>query len=428
MAAPFHGHMGEAQSEKVTDMRIAFIVDVFPSRSETFILNQITGLIERGNDVDIFAAARPCEEVLPQDVRKYGLLSRTHYFNDRPRNIFVRYLYAGYLKVRYGWRGGVPLMRSLDLLKYGKDALSLSLFYRVVSFLREGDFDIIHCQFGTNGNVGVFLKETGIKGKIVTTFHGYDTRLGTAEGTAAYRDLFSRGDLFLSISPYNYEKLIDFGVDPKKVVSHPVGISLIQFAFRGTRASRGPKDPVKVITVARLVKEKGLYQGLQAIAGLCAATSRTIEYRIVGDGPLRSELGDRVKELGIEKVVLFLGARSHEEVVKELQDADIFFLPSTAEALPVSLMEAAATGLPVVATFVGSVPEVVNNEKSGFVVPPGDIPAMTEKLIWLIEHPEKWGEFGREGRKIIEEKFDIDKLNDRLVEIYKKLIAPSRKM
>jgi len=85
-------------------------------------------------------------------------------------------------------------------------------------------------------------------------------------------------------------------------------------------------------------------------------------------------------------------------------------------------MEAQAAGLPVTSTFHSGIPEVVVEGKSGFLVPEKDVNALEERLEYLIEHPEKWADMGRYGRKYVEEKYDISKLNQKLVEIYKNLI------
>jgi colanic acid/amylovoran biosynthesis glycosyltransferase len=120
--------------------------------------------------------------------------------------------------------------------------------------------------------------------------------------------------------------------------------------------------------------------------------------------------------------VRLLGAKSQDEVIGELRRSDILLAPSLAEALPVSLMEAHAMGLPVVATRVGSVDQIVREGCSGFLVEPGDAAALCRPLADLIRHPELRSEMGRRGRRHIERHYDIERLNDRLVEIYRELL------
>jgi len=400
-------------------MKIAFIVPLFPKLSETFILSQITGLLDRGHDVDIFAK-RPGEElVIHPDVEKYKLLDRTHYM-EIPSNKFLRSLKGLGLIVTNFPKSPKTILKSLNIFKYGKTALSLNLLYTTVPFL---NYDIIHCHFGTIGNWAVTLKKLGIKAKLVVTFHGYDTRLGIEKGGDIYHNLFKEGDCFIAISAYNYKSLINFGLDQRKIIYHPVGIDINQFSFRYQSESSRDNMCIKVITVARLVKEKGLQYGIRAVYKLLQQNPRlNLKYNIIGEGPLREDLTGLIRELKLSKVVHLLGPQGQKHVIKMLQESHIFLLPSIAEALPVVLMESQAVGLPVIATAVGSVDQIVLNKKSGFIVPPRDVDALADKLKYLIEHPERWSEMGRIGRKYVEENFDINKLNNQLVKIYQQLL------
>jgi len=405
-------------------MKIAFIVGAFPTLSETFILNQITGLLDLGHEVDIFANFNPNQGKVHPDVEAYRLMERTHYF-DMPANKLQRVLKAiGLLLVNFH-KAPVKLLKALNVFGFGKDALSLRLLYALVAFLgREQDYDIIHCHFGPNGNLGARLKQLGVQGKLVTTFHGYDIRLGVEKGGSIYRQLFRSGDCFLAISDYNYNNLIHFGADPQKIVLHPVGIDLSKFPYRWRCASVKHSNSIVILTTARLVREKGLQYGIRAIGKLLQWNPGLhLKYHIIGGGPLEEQLKRLVEELNLGKVVQFLGPMGQAEVVREMLQVHLFLLPSVAEALPVTLMEAQAVGLPVVATSVGGTSEAIIDGKSGFLVPERDVDALAERLEYLIEHPELWPEMGRAGRRFVEEHYDIKKLNRRLVEIYEALLA-----
>lgn len=402
-------------------MKIAFIVGGFPTLSETFILNQITGLLDLGCDIEIFALSKNNERKVHPDIEKYNLMERVHYFGV-PHNKIKRLLKAIYLIVLNFYKNPLKILISLNIFRFGRAALSLILLYNLIPFLNK-KFDIIQCHFGFNGNIGAYLKQMGIKGKLVTMFHGCDIRQGVEKGGEIYRQLFNYGDCFLAISDYNYKNLIQFGVNPDKIVFHPVGIEIDKFPFKWQERNK-ISSPIIILTVARLVEEKGLKYSIMAINEILKKNSDlTLKYYIVGEGPLEESLKKLVKELKLEGVIKYLGSLDQVEVSKEMLKAHIFLLPSIAEALPVVLMEAQAIGLPVIATNVGSVDEVVINQKSGFIVPVRDVGALAEKLEYLIEHPEIWLEMGRYGRKYIEEKYNIKKLNEKIVEIYKNLIS-----
>ena len=147
-------------------MKIAFLLTCFPSLSETFILNQITGLLDLGHDVTIFAIAESHDQKHHPDIERYQLLQRTQYLPPIPRNKIMRVLKAIYLFTRYFRQGGRTLMSSLNILKFGKDAIQLNVFYALLPFLGK-QFDIIHCHFGRSGIIGSLLKKAGIGGKYV---------------------------------------------------------------------------------------------------------------------------------------------------------------------------------------------------------------------------------------------------------------------
>lgn len=401
-------------------MKIAFFVLQFPNLSQTFILNQITGLLDRGHHVDIFAKRRSNERTAQVDVEKYQLLDRTHYL-EAPANVIVRILTAIKLVIKHVRRHPTTILRSLNIAKYGREAASLALLHKTVPLLKE--YDIIHCHFGPAGNGGALLKELGLRAKLVTTFHGFDIRLGLQKGGHIYTTLFDRGECFIAISDYNYKNLTKLGLDERKIVRLPVGIDLSKFSYTSRAESPNPAEPVKILTVARLVEEKGLHYGIQAVAALLKKNPLLhVKYSIVGDGPLKEDLLRLTDKLMLKDVIHFLGPREQNGVIEMLHQSDIFLLPSVAEALPVCLMEAQAVGLPVVATNVGDTKRIVVDGKSGFVVRPKHADALAEKIHYLCEHPFRWPDMGMAGREHVARHYDINKLNDRLAEIYLELL------
>jgi colanic acid/amylovoran biosynthesis glycosyltransferase len=404
-------------------MRIACVVDIFPTVSETFILNQIVGLLDRGHQVDIVAKRVGDTEVLHPDVARYDLLRRTRYI-DPPNNKVLRALKAVPLVAANVRRHSRSVLAALNAVTYGRQALSLKLLYAAAPLLRG--YDIIHCQFGPNGVLGATLRNLGIKGKLVTTFHGYDIRLGLARGAQIYRRLFDEGDCFIAVSRFNRDNLVRFGLSPEKIVYLPVGIDLRRFPYRGPRET-GTDKVLRLVSVARLVEEKGLQYGIRAVRELVRRQpGLAVTYDIVGAGPLHDELASLVEALGLGGVVRLLGARSQPQVLQLLQGSDIFLLPSLAEALGVVLMESQAVGLPVVATTSGGTGDVVLEGKSGFLVTPGDAGAFADKLEYLALNPARWVDMGIAGRRHIEETFDVNTLNDRLVGVYEHLLSGQR--
>lgn len=404
-------------------MKIAFIVNSFPSLSETFILNQITGLLDLGHEVDIYAKSKPNQQSVHKDVNSYQLLERTHYVN-MPANQVARAAKALALIARNIQNAPAVVLKFLSIYTPGKDIVTLRLLYTIFPFLRrEKGYDILMCHFGFNGYLGVGLKQLGIPSKVVTMFHGTGIREGLAKGGQIYDSLFEHGDCFLSISDYNYKHLVEFDLDPKKIVYHPCGIDLERFRYHRPSMHPGSKKIIKILTVARLSEEKGLSFSIEAIWRIQAQNPNLhLEYSIIGDGPLREGLKQRIQDLALIDVVHLLGYGDQNQVIRSMQESHIFVLPSLSEALPVVMMEAQAVGLPVVATNVGSVDQAMIQDKSGYLIPPGNIEALVDRIQHLIDHPEKWHEMGRAGREFIEEYYDIRKLNRRLANVYRALL------
>jgi colanic acid/amylovoran biosynthesis glycosyltransferase len=325
----------------------------------------------------------------------------------------------------------IAVLNSFNLLKFGKDAASLRLLYQSISFLGKGPYDIIHCQFGPLGNQAIVLRAIGaIRAKIITTFRGYDiSSYVKKNGEHIYMKLFDEGDLFLCVSEQIKAVLIKLGCDEQKVIVHRSGVHINKFNSSLHKPYSGGK--IRLLTVARLVEKKGIQYGIQSIAKVLKKYPN-IEYKIVGDGYLKDALQTLIEDLKVDNHVKLLGWKSKEQIIGLLQEADIFLAPSVTsqngsrEGIPGAIVEALALGLPVLSTRHSGIPEVVQDGESGFLVPERDTDALAEKLEYLIEHSELWPAMGKKGRTYVEQHYDIDKLNDRLVEIYQQLVSQHR--
>lgn len=407
-------------------MKLAFIVNSFPALSETFVLNQITGLVDRGHEVDIFAIGKRKDSKVHPDVTKYHLLSRT-YYRHMPANKVWRVVKAAGLIVANLYKNPMAVLKLLIVFKYGKSAVSLKFLYAVLQCLGKGPYDIIHCHFGPNGILGVLLKEIGvINGKVITSFHGYDmSTYLRKQGNEVYRLLFKKGDLFLPISQRWKEKLIELGCNENRIIVHRMGVDTEKFSFSSRKDRIGA---IQLLTVGRLVEKKGIVYSIRAVAKVLRKYP-DIEYKIAGDGPLKSRLKSLIEELGVGDNIKLVGWQQQDEIEELMQKADILLAPSVTskegdqEGIPVTLMEALAKGLLVISTRHSGTPELVQNGKSGFLVPERNVDALAERLEFLIYNPEIWPEMRLAGRRLVEEQYDINKLNDRLIEIYRNLLS-----
>ncbi|MEA5502354.1 glycosyltransferase [Halotia wernerae UHCC 0503] len=408
-------------------MRIAFIVGGFPVLSETFIINHITGLIDRGHEVDIYGDPPDDSSKVHPDVETYQLLARTHYPPKISKNYFWRVLKGIGLIIKNFHKSPLVILRSLNFFKYGKRIFSLRLLYSVMRLLEAQTYDIIHCQFGTFALEGMILRDIGaLKGKLITTFRGYDISLFVQErGEHIYDSLFAKGDFFLANCEFFKKKAIKLGCNAKKIVVHGSGIDSSRFPFQVRHIH--PDGKIRIATTGRLIEKKGIEYGIRAVAKV-SQIYQNIEYNIIGDGYLQESLQQLIQSLNLTDKVRLLGWKNQPELIEILDKSDIFMAPSVTavngnQDAPVNtLKEAMIMGLPVIATLHGGIPELVKDGISGFLVPERDSDAIAEKLIYLIEHPEIWTLMGKTGRAYVEANYDINKLNEELVQIYRRVM------
>lgn len=408
-------------------MKVAFLVGRFPVLSEVFIVNQITGLLDRGHEVDIYALSGSSGEMkVHPDVERYELLSRTYYAPKLPDRFSIRLWQALKLLLRWGHRDALLFARALNVFRYGKKAASLRLFYLAVPFLGRKSYNIVHCQFGTYGLLGLALRDMGaLTGKLVTTFRGYDiSEYPRRHGEDIYHPLFSHGDLFFSNCDFFRQRVIKLGGNPDKTFVHRSSIDCNKFAFKPRKLS--PQSPIRLATVGRLTEKKGIEYGIRAVGQLVEA-GFDVRYDIVGEGHLRSHLEQLIQDLDLCDRVNLLGKKQQTEIIEFLTQAHIFIAPcvtasSGDQDAPINtLKEAMAMGLPVVSTWHGGIPELVDDGISGYLVQEEDPDAIAERLIYLITHAEDWPSMGKAGRMRVMADYEMEQLNNELVMHYEQL-------
>jgi colanic acid/amylovoran biosynthesis glycosyltransferase len=407
-------------------MKIAFMVSQFPILSETFILNQIIGLLDRGHEVDIYANERGNWSKIHPSIEQYNLLERTYYLQKIPENLLLQIVKGMRLLLIIGSKNPFLVLKALNIFKYGSQALSFGLLYTIIPSL-DKSYNIIHCQFGTQSYRGMlFRKINAPQAKLITTFRGYDiSGFVQKKGTYIYNKLFKKGDFFLANCEFFRQKAIQLGCDEQKIVVHRSGLDCSRFIFKPRYLSAG--DRIRIATTGRLVEKKGIEYVIRAVAKQSKITPN-LEYNIIGDGELKAELQQLIDELGVGQIVRLLGWKNEREIVEILDKTHIFIAPSITakdgnQDAPINVLkEAMAIGLPVISTYHGGIPELVEDGVSGFLVPERDADAIAEKLNYIIEHPEQWETMGKAGRDRVETYYNLDKLNDELVQIYERVL------
>jgi L-malate glycosyltransferase len=225
-----------------------------------------------------------------------------------------------------------------------------------------------------------------------------------------------RADRFVALNPAVRHELETAGVDPVRIVDIPNGV-----AWGPSRDGHTLHDPARLVFVGRLHEQKGLDTLFAAVARLIErdAVGR-VELRLVGDGPLADELRRTVRELGIADTVAFRGVR--DDVLAEMCAADVFVLPSRAEGLSNSLLEALSTGTPCVVTDLPGNRAVVEHEHSGLVVPVDDAPALARALGEVLASGPLRQQLGTAGRARVHDRFTVDRVAERYLELYADLL------
>lgn len=408
-------------------MKVAFLVAHFPVLSETFILNQITGLIDRGHEVDIYANQPGDAFKVHPVVEKYHLLDQTYYLPKIPDNFLLRVLKGIGLLITNGYKDPWLFLRSLNVFNYGLQAASLWLVYGAVSLLDKEPYDIIHCQFGTQSFRGILLHALSAqKTRLITTFRGHDiSRYVQEKGDHIYKNLFKSGDFFLANCEFFKRRVIELGCNPQKAAVHRSGLDCSKFIF--TPRYLSSDGIIRIATTGRFVEKKGIEYSIRAVAKQ-AKLNPNIEYNIIGDGPLKEKFQQLIQELDVSHIVKLLGWKNEDEIIEIINNCHIFIAPSVTASdgnqdAPINVLkEAMAMGLPVISTYHGGIPELVEDKISGFLVPERNSDALAEKLGYLIEHPEIWANMGKAGRAYVEAHYDLNKLNDQLAELYQQLL------
>ena len=364
-------------------MKVGVFLLKFPLSSETFVLNQITAFIDMGFEVEIVALQKGDTQNTHAAWTKYNLAARTRWLQDEPTGKVAKLRHRASQTLRGIHRKNT--WQALNLKRYGAESRNLILSAICGQVATPFHADVFIAHFCPAGVTAAKLRELGvIRGKIATIFHGIDisSREVLNHYTPEYQQLFRRGDLMLPISDLWAGRLQKMGCPREKIAVSRMGVDMTRFSPRPVKA---PATPLEIISVARLTEKKGLHVAIEACRQL-KEQGMAFRYRILGIGPWERRLRTLIEQYQLEDVVEMPGFKPSHEVKAMLDDADVFLLPSVTgadgdmEGIPVALMEAMAVGIPVVSTLHSGIPELVEADKSGWLVPENDARALAQRL------------------------------------------------
>jgi len=395
--------MTDASSAAPAGLRIAYMTGQYPRATDTFIQREVAALRSRGVHVQTFSIRKPAskENVGPEQEAER---ERTFYvLPPCPWAMFTSHLRLLLGNPRRYFRA---LRTMLTVRPPGLKAFVWQCAYFaeagiVARRVRELGIVHLHNHF-SNSSCSVAMLSAEMGGFTFSfTMHGpaefYEPKYWRVD------EKVRRAKFVACISHFARSQAMVFAPQEHWGKLHVVhcGVSPEQFEPR-RHEGRGSR----LLFVGRLAAVKGLPVLLEAVAHL-AKDRQDVTLVVAGDGPDRAKLEAQAKRLGIGSRVEFRGYQSQAQVREVLRQTDVFAMASFAEGVPVVLMEAMAAGVPVIATRIAGVPELVEDGVSGFLVPPGEPQTIAEKAAMLLDNAELRNRFGAAGRAKVEREFNI---------------------
>ncbi len=384
-------------------MRIAYLTGEYLRPTHTFIQREVETLRGHGVEVHTFSVrpTHPSELVSPEQQAEQA--QTFNILPIRPFTILKAHTSLLFSASTQYWQALKLTWRSKSP---GLKALLYQLFYFIeagvlAQELRSRRIDHLHNHFADSSCTVSMLAATLAGIQFSFTLHGpyiffepYRWKLDLKIQQALFVvciSYYCRSQAMLFSKPEEWSKLhiIHCGIDLNR--------------YQPVTHQPGQK---RLLYVGRLSAAKGVPILLQAIAAI-AKQHPDLQLTIVGDGPDRQSLELQASQLGISNRLKFVGYQSQEAVCQYLQNCDIFVLPSFAEGLPVVLMEAMATGIPVIATAIAAISELVEDGINGYLVPPGAVEPLAQRLDQLLSDSQLRQTLGQAGRIRVEQAFNL---------------------
>jgi glycosyltransferase involved in cell wall biosynthesis len=392
-------HTSDATTNAVAPVKIGYLVPVFPTQTHINVWRQITQLREMGVELVLFSTRRPPPGSCPHEFAARAE-SETHYAYPPPLLICSLTLAARPFGVLRALRYLATLHESPI-----KDRIKrLGLLFCAASMIRhtrKHGIRHIHAHSAAESAHLVALCRLLGGPTYSLTLHGDLPVYGTD-----HRSKMADASFVMTDGPHLKKQVENkVGVPADRVISNFLGIDTEKWHDAGLHAHEPGR--LHLVTVARLNYTKGIQHALAAVR---AALDRgfDVRYSVAGEGPYRPEIEAEISRLGLSDHVVLLGMLSESQIISLNQQADVFMLPSIGlgEAFPSVVIEAMASGLPVISSIIGATPEMITHEVEGFLVEPGDEAGLTAALIRLAEDPDERKRMGEAGRQRAHEAFD----------------------
>ncbi len=344
---------------------------------------------------------------------------------------------------QYGFESiiGIPLLETDPKPDFASEAekleLNVQIFHysstfstalakRIKHYVKENQVDLIHAH-GYQEDFYAWFARLNIP--LVATNHLWkktDIKLKLYAWLDAR--ILKRFDQVIAVSRPICHELTDAGISKNKVNLISNGVNIAKFSSQIEEAAKLtlkqslgiPPNSVVIGMISSLTSEKGHRYAIQALKNALSRLSRSITLLIVGDGDYKNEIAREVDNLKISDHVIFTGTR--RDIPEILSILDIYIISSLIEGLPISMLEAMASKLPVIASDVGDIGSVINDGENGYLVPATDTQAMTENIITLVNNPEIRQILAKNALTDIEKKYSAAAMTESYCNIYRNIL------
>lgn len=394
-------------------MPVAYMMSRFPKLTETFILYEVIALQEQGLEVALFPLWREKTSVMHPEAEP--LVGEANFLPTLSWEIIQanlhflrccrrRYLDAVWTLLRCNWGSLRYFLGSLAIIP--KSAL-------FAQRMTAENIQHIHAHFASHPAAAAFFihRLTGISYSF--TAHGSDIH----RDKRMLAEKVAEASFVVPISSFNRDVILEACKYDKKAARKMTiihcGVDSHYFRPQLSRNGRYTEGKcLNIICIGTLHEVKGQSYLLEAC---CLLRERHIPFNclFIGSGPDEGALKQQVIKADLEGCVQFMGRMPRNKVIPLLQKADVLVAPSVPsqdgrrEGIPVVLMEAMACGLPVVASRLSGIPELVDDGRTGILIPTGDVDALSDALTYLYYKPETRRKMGQAGREVILERFDL---------------------
>lgn len=405
-------------------MNVAYIMSRFPKLTETFVLYEMAAAEQAGAKVSVYPLRRVKGGVMHEAAAAWCARARFHPFLSlaivganadfllrSPRR------YLGAL-----WRALAGNATSPRFL-----AAAAVFFPKAVRFaweMRREGVNHVHAHFATHPALAALIVHRLTDIPYSFTAHGSDLHVDRT----MLAEKIAHSAFVVTVSEYN-RRLIEAELGPEASSRvHVIHCGVDRGVFTEAAGERGKGSECRIVSVGSLVPVKGHSVLLEATRQL-KDWGVAFRCEIIGDGPLRGFLRSRIEELGLGTEVVLRGPQPREEVVRSLARSDVAVLAShptpdgRREGIPVALMEAMASGLPVVSSDLSGIPELVTPE-AGILVPPDDPEGLASAIRRLAESPGLRRSMGATGKRIVADSFDLTDNARRLCELMARASEP----